>query len=323
MKRLAFLLALACVGLSPGARAEPLQIDTERIDSFAISGEDDLAGPLEFLGGLVLRSENKAFGGLSGIDIPDGETAFMIGDSGTIVRAKLLLEAGRLVGLAEADIDSLVPEGETSKVLGDAEDIAFDSADPQRGVIVRERQANAMLSFEMRDERPAAFTPQLVGAPNRILRSNAGLESVAFAPPASPIAGEVIAIAEHPGSGQTDIPGWIAGVGSFDIVRRDDFDVSSARFLANGDLLLLERRYVPAWDIALRMRRILAASIKAGGRLDGDIILDASANSQIDNMEGLAVHEDAAGRTILTLISDNNFNFLQRTILLQFALSED
>ena len=35
------------------------------------------------------------------------------------------------------------------------------------------------------------------------------------------------------------------------------------------------------------------------------------------------MHADVAGRTILTLISDDNFNsYLQRTVLLQFALVE-
>jgi hypothetical protein len=37
-------------------------------------------------------------------------------------------------------------------------------------------------------------------------------------------------------------------------------------------------------------------------------------------MEGLAVHREGGG-TIVTLISDNNFNTtLQRTLLLEFAL---
>jgi hypothetical protein len=44
---------------------------------------------------------------------------------------------------------------------------------------------------------------------------------------------------------------------------------------------------------------------------------------QIDNMEGLAVHADEAGRTILTIVSDDNHSFLQRTLILQFALAED
>ena len=38
-------------------------------------------------------------------------------------------------------------------------------------------------------------------------------------------------------------------------------------------------------------------------------------------MEGLAVHTGSQGETLLTLISDDNFNsLLQRTVLLQFAL---
>ena len=32
------------------------------------------------------------------------------------------------------------------------------------------------------------------------------------------------------------------------------------------------------------------------------------------------MHRDASGETILTLMSDDNFSLLQRTLLLQFAL---
>ena len=41
-------------------------------------------------------------------------------------------------------------------------------------------------------------------------------------------------------------------------------------------------------------------------------------------MEGLAVHRGARGETVVSLISDDNFNhFLQRTIFLQFALASE
>ncbi len=42
-------------------------------------------------------------------------------------------------------------------------------------------------------------------------------------------------------------------------------------------------------------------------------------SAQIDNMEGIATHRGPEGETIVTLCSDNNFSFLQRTLLLQFA----
>jgi hypothetical protein len=70
----------------------------------------------------------------------------------------------------------------------------------------------------------------------------------------------------------------------------------------------------------MRLRRIAGASVKAGARLDGPVIFEAGITSQIDNMEGLAVSRDASGRTILTLVSDDNHSVLQRTLILQFAL---
>jgi hypothetical protein len=39
-------------------------------------------------------------------------------------------------------------------------------------------------------------------------------------------------------------------------------------------------------------------------------------------MEGLSVHRAAGGEIVLTLVSDDNFSPLQRTLLLQFALAE-
>jgi hypothetical protein len=40
-------------------------------------------------------------------------------------------------------------------------------------------------------------------------------------------------------------------------------------------------------------------------------------------MEGLAISKNENGETMLTLISDDNFSMLQRTVLLQFRLREE
>jgi len=40
-----------------------------------------------------------------------------------------------------------------------------------------------------------------------------------------------------------------------------------------------------------------------------------------DNLEGLTVWQDMAGRIRLTMISDDNFNFFQRTELVEYALN--
>ena len=54
--------------------------------------------------------------------------------------------------------------------------------------------------------------------------------------------------------------------------------------------------------------------------VDGATLIVADLGYQIDNMEGIGVHRNAPGETILTLVSDDNFSVIQRNLLLQFAL---
>jgi hypothetical protein len=108
--------------------------------------------------------------------------------------------------------------------------------------------------------------------------------------------------------------------GDFSVKRTDDYDISDAALLPGGDLLILERRYSILRGVAIRIRRIALASIKPEALVDGPVMLEADMGYQIDNMEGLSVHIGAGGTTVLTLISDDNFSPLQRTLLLQFAI---
>jgi len=62
--------------------------------------------------------------------------------------------------------------------------------------------------------------------------------------------------------------------------------------------------------------------LKPGKLIEGEVLLEANDSLNIDNMEGIAVHRSSAGETILTLISDDNFSPLQRTLLMQFALPD-
>ncbi len=105
--------------------------------------------------------------------------------------------------------------------------------------------------------------------------------------------------------------------------RSDNYDVSDCTILPPDDLLLLERRYSLARGIAIRIRQVPLTSIRDGAVVDGKPLIEADCGYQIDNMEGIAVHRDALGRTVLTLVSDDNFSVLQRNLLLQFVLVGD
>ena len=66
--------------------------------------------------------------------------------------------------------------------------------------------------------------------------------------------------------------------------------------------------------------RCASAEIKADGVLDGRSMIEADLAYQIDNMEGIAVHRNSAGETIVTLVSDDNFSIIQHNLLLQFSV---
>jgi hypothetical protein len=158
------------------------------------------------------------------------------------------------------------------------------------------------------------------------LPANRGLEAVGVAPAGHPLAGAVIAIAEQARPGD-DAPtrGWILTgpkAGAFDLVRSHRYDITDITFLASGEALLLERRYSVVEGPACRIRRLAVDAFRPGALVDGTILFEADDRFEIDNMEGIAVHRDpASGETIVTLVSDNNFSPLQRTLLLEFVLA--
>ena len=104
--------------------------------------------------------------------------------------------------------------------------------------------------------------------------------------------------------------------------RTENFDVSDATLLPSGDMLLLERKFSWIGGVGIRIRRIPLKSFAAGAMVDGPAIFNADLGHEIDNMEGIDAHVTAAGETVITMISDDNFSMIQRNLLLQFTLVE-
>ena len=158
------------------------------------------------------------------------------------------------------------------------------------------------------------------------LTFNKSLECLAVPPKGSPLAGQLIVVTEHSLDAQGNHRSYLLNgnqMARFSVKRSDDFDVSDCTILPPSDLLLLERSYSPLRGVALRIRRIPLRLIKPDTLIDGKPLIVADLAYQIDNMEGIAVHRNAAGETILTLVSDDNFSVIQRNLLLQFALVEE
>lgn len=284
-------------------------------------------GALEFRGGVELTSHTKSFGGLSALRIaPDGEHLVSLSDRGFWMTGRIVYDGERLVGLADAKMAAiLAADGRPITARGwyDTESLAQDGGQLYVGL----ERVNRILRFDFGADgmlargQPVAVPPGIGKLPD-----NKGLEAMAFVPGGLPLAGTLIAMSERGLDAAGNIKGFLIGgptPGEFSIRRSDDFDISDATLLPSGDLVILERKFSWTQGVAMRLRRLSLSTIAPGATVDGTILLTADMGYQIDNMEGIAAFSTPAGETILTLISDDNFSLLQRTILLQFRLVDE
>ena len=325
-------LALTAPAAAKRLRAPDTPVDVEikarLVDTFKV-GEPDrrVFGALAFRGGLDLTSSFAEFGGLSSLRMrPDGEHFIAISDKGRWLTGRILYDGARPVGIAEARMaPMLAADGRPLAAQGwyDSEALAEDEGVLYVGI----ERVNRIVRFDfarhglLARAEPVAVPPGLAALPY-----NKGVEALVRVPKGLPLAGALIAISERGLDRAGNLKAFLIGgpkPGAFAIRRSDDFDVSDATRLPSGDLLVLERRFNWTSGVAIRLRRIALASLAPGALVDGPVLLAADMGYQIDNMEGIDVHRTAAGETVLTLISDDNFSPIQRTLLLQFMLNEE
>lgn len=283
-------------------------------------------GALAFRGGLVLSSPHPAFGGLSAIRMEaDGARFLAVSDHGRWLRGRIVSREGRPAAIEDAEMAPILgPDGKPLAVHRwyDSEALAVSGSTAYVGI----ERANQVVRFDYgRDGLAARGRPIALPALARHLPYNKGIEGLVVVPQGMPLAGTLIALSERGLDADGNIRAFLIGgrtPGSFAIRRSDGFDLTDCDVTPDGHLLVLERYFAWLRGVGMRIRRIPLAAIKPGALVDGDVLIKADLGDQIDNMEGLAVHRTGEGETVLTLVSDNNFSAIQRTVLLQFTLVE-
>ena len=292
-------------------------------------------GELQWEGGIELTSTDKEFGGWSGLGLSaDGSTLLSVSDTGNWLTAIMLYdERGRLSGIAEArmaprlGLDGKVISG--GKTLGDAEGLAIEmtSTDSLMGqAYVSFERAHRIWRYNLTRKGAEAVPEQLLTQRHfGRLNSNGGLESIALLPSGDGNrAPRILAITEDTIDPRGNIRGFIADghdIEWFGVTPHEPFKPTDMARLPDGDILLLERRYSVLGGVGMQMRRIAGSDIEANAVVDGEVLVNVGQRYSIDNMEGLAVREDENGDLLIYMISDDNFNPMQRTLLLMFRLS--
>ncbi|HMO75969.1 MAG TPA: esterase-like activity of phytase family protein [Sphingopyxis sp.] len=317
MRRLlpAALIFLA-LGPVPGGDIRYRTIDTRQsVEARALVHPAGDAGPLRFVRGWRLVSPHSHFGGFSGLARLGPDRFLLVGDNGYATR--LTLGADGRVGDVSIGLLPLPPRNPGRKAFTDVEALAVD-ADSGRVWVALEgidqiwRLDPALTRIESRNRSPqlepwpanrgAEAMARLADGRTIILSEgadddNRGTEALLFAgDPAKPGRRGVRFFYDAQGKGQ----------------------VSDAAPLPDGRVLLVHRR--------LGLSPLFTTIL---GVLDpADIAKDAVVRSVAigrvpgplrDNYEGAAVAVED-GRTFLWLVSDDNFNSWQRSLLLQFEL---
>jgi hypothetical protein len=313
---------LACTGVALGQRpqafrgATAIRVEAQPISRLSATDPDrSRFGALVFRSGVHLRSDVSAFGGFSGLwRSGNGEEIIALADNAQLLKARIETSDGRLSGLSGPVLPPLILSNgvpmrrsryydtENFALAGNA---AYVGVERNHAVIRFERNAAGSIIRGVPIPIPKAL---------RDLPSNGGLEALAVAPQRSPLSGALIGVAE--GGDGFILTG--SRQGAFQVILLGGYDVTDMAFLPEGDAVILERRFSLFGGFACRLRRLEAASIRPGARVDGDVLYESEASHQVDNMEGLSVHREG-GETVLSLISDDNFSALQKTLLLEFA----
>ena len=250
------------------------------------------------------------FGGFSGLEVLDGGTRFLaITDRGTLWSGTFARRAGKIAAVQDTGAIRLRrPDGEAlSEANDDSEGLALGSD----GVLHVSFEGPArVFAYEVPGGVPVRLP---VPGEFRGMQKNSALEALAVDPQ-----GRVLTLPERSGRETRPFPvfrydgqRWSV---PFELPRRAPYLAVGLDIAPDGRLYLLERDFTGI-GFRSRIRRF-----EPDGT--GEELLWQSGNAGYDNLEGISVWQDGSGRTRVTMISDDNFRFLQRTEFVELVLAD-
>jgi len=325
------LLVAASLGVSAQSSEDTQPtVNAVQIATFMTAEIGQPVQGLVWRGGLELQSPSDTFGGLSGLGFtgPDNRLV-MASDRGNFVSGQLIYDDQfrplSLVGVRIEPMQNSKGNELPRAYARDAEALAVVIRDGVPSAVrVGFENLTRVADFQLVDSVPSGPAREItIPAWLADTRTNATLEAVCIAPSTSPIAGSTLLLTEGVIDGDGQHAAYLLGQndkGPLSYISSDGTNPTDCAFLPNGDLLVLERG-IALITFQMRLKRVLAADVKPGAHMQGEVLLESS-GGDIDNMEALAVHTGPDGATRITIVSDNNFNDWERNLLLEFSLPE-
>lgn len=272
------------------------------------------AGPAladaEYLGRYVWSGDWPGFGGWSGIEVADDGAAFVaVSDRAALVQGRLLRDDTGLVSGVEVTDRAPITDVDGNAMRtarGDSEGIALA---PDGTLYISFEGVTRVRVQQGLQGEPSLLPdhPDFAG-----MQANAALESIAIGPD-----GAIYTMPERSGRAERPFPVYRFRNGAWDvpfsIPRRGAFLISGADIGPDGRLYILERDFA---GVGFRSR------VRSFDLTGGDERTELQSGvGQFDNLEGIAVWQDAQGIR-LTMISDDNQNWFQETEIVEYRLGD-
>jgi hypothetical protein len=269
--------------------------------------------PAGYLSSIQWQSDDPLFGGFSAIAVTaDGAGFVTLSDRGNFTSGRLDRDqTGRIIGIVADALRAL--KGADDLPLGDyRRDSEGLTLLPDGQAYVSFEQIARVVHYPVLNgpgtalPRPEAF---------KQLQRNSALEALA-----ADAKGTLYTLPERSGDPSAPFPVYRFKDGIWDqpfsLPRRGSFLAVGADIGPDGRFYLLEREFHGLAGFASRVRRF---SLGPSGFADEETLLQ-SRPGQHDNLEGISVWRDASGALRLTMISDDNMIFLQRTEIVEYRV---
>lgn len=274
-------------------------------------------GELTLIDGWELESDNSDFGGFSALNA--------MGDGRLLALSDASILAGFTIGKGRTARDAFIAplpirKGERStKKDQDSESLTHDPVSGRYWVGFEH-------NHRIRRYSPGFARAEATGAPAAMAQwpKNGGAEAIVRRSD-----GSFVVFAET----HSSRPGFTTGLifksdpsergarsQEFSYRAPPGYRLTDAAALPDGRMMALHRQFGYFSGFRAKLGVIEAGSIAPGSIVEPRIIATLVPPFPVDNMEGIAVDQEA-GKTIVWVISDDNYFAIQRTLLLKFAFN--
>lgn len=286
----------------------------------ALLSLDSSAGPPapapgDLISSFVWRGEDPRLGGVSAIELDATGIQFSaLSDRGAWTQGRLIRDAeGRITGIDAPPFRLLKARGEEPLAASRADSEGLAIGADGAAYVSFERVARVLRYARL--DGPAENLPT-PGAFDK-MQANSSLEALAI-----DRRGWLYTLPERSGRESRPFPVYRFRNGAWDqpfaIPRRGSFLPVAADFGPDGRLYILERQFRGLMGFASRLRRFQITTTTISAE---ETVLETRSGLH-DNLEGLSVWRDAAGDLRATMVSDDNFNFFQRTEIVEYRIPD-